>query len=98
MARPMRCPGGQITGPLPSPPFPSFPSPMQPHAEPFMHTPYLVGAAVMVSPSDPLLPEIAAAQAGDPALAATISTILGRPGGESNPALPGGSPSGRSDD
>ena len=52
----------------------------------------------MVSPSDPLLPEIAAAQAGDPALAATITTILGRPGGESNPALPGGSPSGRSDD
>ena len=52
----------------------------------------------MVSPSDPLLPEIAAAQAGDPALATTISTILGRPGRESNPALPGGSPSGRSDD
>ena len=52
----------------------------------------------MVSPSDPLLPEIAAAQAGDSALAATIKTILGRPGGESNPALPSGSPSGRSDE
>ena len=52
----------------------------------------------MVSPSDPLLPEIAAAQTGDPAQAATITTILGRPGGESNPALPGGSPPGRSED
>ena len=52
----------------------------------------------MVSPSDPLLPEIAAAQAGDSALGATIKTFLGRPGGESNPALPSGSPSGRSDE
>ena len=51
----------------------------------------------MVSPSDPLLLEIAAAQAGDSALAATIKTILGRPGGESKPPLPSGSPSGRSD-
>ena len=52
----------------------------------------------MVSPSDPLLPEIAATQAGDPAMAATIQTVLGRLGGGSNPALPGGSPSGRSED
>ena len=62
------------------PPLPSLPILPQPHAEPLLHTPYLVGAAVMVSPSDPLLPEIAAAQARDPALAATITTILGRPG------------------
>ena len=52
----------------------------------------------MVSPSDPLLPEIAAAQAGDPAMAATLQTVLGRPGGGSNPALPSGSPSGRSEE
>ena len=52
----------------------------------------------MVSPSDPLLSEIAAAQAGDSALSATIKTILGRPGGGSNPALPNGSPSGRSEE
>ena len=52
----------------------------------------------MVSPSDPLLSEIAIAQAGDPAMAATINTLLGRPGGGSNPALPSGSPSGRSEE
>ena len=52
----------------------------------------------MVSPSDPLLSKIAAAQAGDPAMAATIQTVLGRPTRGSNPALPGGSPSGRSED
>ena len=57
-----------------------------------------ITAAVMVSPSDPLLPEIAAAQAGDLAMAATLQTFLGRPSGGSNPALPGGSPSGRSED
>ena len=42
------------------------------------------------TPSDPLLPEIAAAQAGDCARATTIKTVLGRPGGGSNPALPNG--------
>ena len=52
----------------------------------------------MVSPSDPLLSEIVAAQAGDPSMAATLQTVLGRPDGGSNPALPGGSPSGKADD
>ena len=80
------------------PPLPSLPILPQPHAEPLLHTPYLVGAAVMVSPSDPLLPEIAAAEAGDSPLSATIKTILGRPGGGSNLALPNGSPSGRSEE
>ena len=80
------------------PPLPSLPIVPQPHAKPLLHTPYLVGATLMVSPSDPLLPEIVSAQAVDPAMVATITTTLGRPGGESNPALPGGSPSGRSED
>ena len=80
------------------PPLPSLPILPHPHAEPILRTPYLVGAAVMVSPSDPLLLEIAAAQAGDPAMVATINTILGRPRGVSNPALPSGSPSGRSEE
>ena len=52
-------------------------------------------AAVLVSPSDPLLPEIREAQAGDAAIFASINTLLWGPGGESNPALPGGSPSGK---
>ena len=52
----------------------------------------------MLLPGDPLLPHIAAAQAADPAISATMSTLQGGPGGESNPALPGGSPSGRSND
>ena len=38
------------------PPLPSLP---------IFHTPHLLGAAVLVSPDDPLLPAIAAAQAGD---------------------------------
>ena len=76
----------------------SLPILPQPHAEPLLHTPYLVGVAIMVSPSDPLLAEIAAAQAGDSALSATIKTVLGRPSGGSNPALPHGSPSGRSEE
>ena len=61
-------------------------------------TPYLIGAALLVSPSDPLLPEIAAVQAGDATISASIQRLLRGPGGESNPALPSGSPSGRSDD
>ena len=40
-------------GPLPLPSLPILP---QPHAKLLLHTPYLVGAVVMVSPSDPLLP------------------------------------------
>ena len=42
------------------PPLPSFPILSHSPAEPILYTPYLIGAAVLVSPSDPLLPEIAA--------------------------------------
>ena len=54
------------------PPLPSLP--ILPHspAEPILHTPYLIGAAVLVSPSNSLLPEIAAAQAGDATIFATM--------------------------
>ena len=52
--------------------------------------------AVTLLPDDPLLPSIAAAQASDAATFAIINTLQGGPGGESNPALLGGSPSGRS--
>ena len=41
MARPMRCRGEHITGPLPSPSSKILP---RPHAEPLLHTPYLVGS------------------------------------------------------
>ena len=41
---------------------------------------------------------IKAAQAGDAAISASIHTLLGGLDGESNPALPRGSPSGRSAD
>ena len=51
---------------------------------------------MLVSPSDPLLPFIAAARAGDAGLSAIIQQLQGGPGGESNPALPGGKPLGRS--
>ena len=80
------------------PPLPSLPilTPTDPH--PVLHTPPILAAAVLLSPSDPLLPAIAAAQAGDAVISASIQDILGRPGGESNPALPGGRPSGRSND
>ena len=45
------------------PPLPSLPilSPTDPG--PLLHTPYLIGAAVLLSPTDPLLPVIASAQA-----------------------------------
>ena len=56
----------------------------------------MLGAAVLVSPTDPLLPVIAAAQAGDASLSAIINQLQRGPGGESNPAFPGGRPSGRS--
>ena len=52
-------------------------------------------SAVLLSPDDPLLPAIAAAQAADEALSPII-TILKGPGGESNPAFPVGNPLGRS--
>ena len=44
--------------------------------------------------SNPLLPAIAASQAADPDMSATMATLRGGPDGESNPALPGGRPSG----
>ena len=44
-------------------------------------------------PNDPLFPAIAAAQAADPILSAHIEQLQRGPGGESNPALPEGSPS-----
>ena len=47
-------------------------------------------------PNDPLLLAIAVAQAADPILPAHIQQLQRGPGGESNPALPGGSPSGGS--
>ena len=74
----------------PSPPILSGPQSAQ-----FPPTPHLA-AAMFLSPEDPLLPEIAAAQAADATLSAIIDIYLRRPDGESNPALPAGSPSGRS--
>ena len=81
--------------PLPSLPI-LFPSLPPSHSPPLFFTPYLLGAAVLVSPNDPLLPDIAAAQAADAGLSALITQLQGGPGGETNPALPGGRPSGRS--
>ena len=78
------------------PPLPSLPILSLAGVAPLFHTPPLIGSAVLVSPSDPLLPEVAAAQAGDATLSALINSLQGGPGGESNPALPGGRPSGRS--
>ena len=67
---------------------------MVPTTAPYLfHTPHLIGAAVLVRPDDPLLPEVAAAQAADPALSALKQHVLGGVDEESNPALPTGSPS-----
>ena len=78
------------------PPLPSLtilsPSPPPPGSDPLFFTPHLLGAAVLVSPNDPLLIDIAAAQAADAGLSALITQLRGGPGGESNPALPGGMP------
>ena len=52
------------------------------------HSPTLLGAAVLVSPTDPLLLAVAAAQAVDPVLSALITSLQRGPGGELNPALP----------
>ena len=83
---------------LQPPPLPSLPIMPPPATAPYLfHTPHLIGAAVLVRPDDPLLPEVAAAQASDPALSALRTQILGGAGGESNPALPAGSPSGSSE-
>ena len=49
---------------------------------------------MLVRPDDPLLPEVAAAQAADLALFALNAHVLGGAGEESNPAFPAGSPSG----
>ena len=78
------------------PPLPSLPILLPTGPEPLLHTPHLLGAAVMLLQDDSLLPHIAAAQAADPAISATMATLQGGPGGESNPALPDGRPSGGS--
>ena len=80
------------------PPLPSLPILSRPpsRSDPIHPTPYLVAAAILLSPDDPLLPAIVAAQAGDATISALISSFQGGPGGGSNPALPAGSPSGRS--
>ena len=79
-----------------SPPLPSLPILSGPHSDPLHHTPYHIDAAILVPPDDPLLPEIAPAQAGDANLSALIQNYFRRHDGESNPALPAGSPSGKS--
>ena len=95
MENQMLCPTDPTTFPLPSPP--SLPIISSPQSDPLFHTPHLIGAAVLISPEDPLLPEIAATQAGDATLSALITDLTRGPGGESTPALPAGSPSGRSE-
>ena len=76
------------------PPLPSLPI-LNPTAAPTLPSPpNLRGAAVTLLPDDPLLPDIIAAQAGAAATSAIILHVQRRPGGESNPALPGGRPSG----
>ena len=82
---------------LQPPPLPSLPILSPPPTAPYLfHTPHLIGAAVLVRPDDPLLPEVAAAQAANPALSALTAQVLKGAGEESNPALPAGSPSGSS--
>ena len=55
--------------------------------------PTLRAAAILLSPSDPLLPDIKAAQLADPALQAFAADLLERPARESNPRPPSGRPS-----
>ena len=55
-----------------STPLPSLPILSGHHSDPLHHTPYHIDAAILVSPNDPLLPEIAVAQAGDANLSALI--------------------------
>ena len=64
--------------PLPSLPILS-PSPFPPGPDPLFFTPHLLGAAVLLSPNDPLLPAIATAQAGDAVLSALINSLQGGP-------------------
>ena len=80
--------------PLPLPSLPIIPPPAT--APYLFHTLHLIGAAVLVRPDDPLLPEVAAAQTADPALSALKAHVLGGAGEESNPALPASSPLGSS--
>ena len=54
------------------PPLPSLPILPPP---PLVHTPTLVGAAVLVSPDDPLLPAVAAAEGKDVAPSAIIREL-----------------------
>ena len=68
------------------PPLSSLPILAQ--AAPLIHTPHLIGSALLVLPTDHLLPEVAAAQAADPTLSVHIHNLQRGPGGESNPALP----------
>ena len=85
-----------------SPPPPSIPILSPSTLPPLLSTPIsdtpppYLAAAIFISPDDHLLPAIIQAQAMDPTLSSLISDFLRRPGGESNPALPAGSPSGRS--
>ena len=71
--------------------------PIFPPSDPILNSPHLLGAAVLVMPNDPLLPPIVAAQAADPIPSAHIQELQRGLGGESNPALPKGSPSGGSE-
>ena len=89
-----------------SPPSPSIPILSQPTSPPLISaphshqlppTPYLA-AAIFLSPDDPLLPKIGEAQAAYANLSTLIQDYLRRLDGESNPALPAGSPSGTSRD
>ena len=82
---------------LPSP-LPSLPIFSPTGQVPLLHTPHLRGAPVMLLLDDPLLPKIAAAQAADRTISATMATLQRGPSMESNPALRGGRPSGRSQD
>ena len=80
-----------------NPSFVSPPLPSLPILNPAVPTPpNLRGAAITLLPDDPLLPAIVAAQAEDATTSASIEGVQRGPGGESNPALPGGRPSGRS--
>ena len=79
-----------------TPPFPSIP--ILSTTPPLLHTPYLVGPGVLRLPDDPLLPDITATQAGDPIIFASIGRLQRGSGGDPDPTLPSGSPSGRSDD
>ena len=93
MASPMLCLADPTAFP---PPLPSLPIlPELGSFPPLFHTPPVIGATVLVSPDDPLLPAVAAAQASNEALSAIITDLKGL-GGESDPALPPGNPSGRS--